>query len=247
MIKRKGLKKVGGFMRKSKILVVEDEAEIGLLIKKYLEVEGYQVLYKEDGEQGLEAFKEDVFDLVMTDIMMPVMDGVELCQNIRKISHVPIIFLTAKDEELDKLQGLMHGADDYITKPFSIREVVARVKSLLRRYLELSQPVLTTTELIYGLLKIDLTNELVYKDQVLLPLRIKEYELLSLLAKKPGKIFTKSEIFEKVWHDKYMGDDNTLSVHMRRLRKKIEDDPTNPKYIQTVWGLGYKFISEDEL
>lgn len=232
-------------MRKSNILVVEDEVEIGLLMKKYLEVEGYKVVFKGDGLAGLHAFKKEVFDLVITDIMMPEMDGIELCQNIRKISHVPIVFLTAKDAEVDKLQGLMHGADDYITKPFSIREVIARVKSILRRYLELNQPVLPSTEFIYDRLRIDFTNEVVYKDDLLLPLRIKEYEILSLLAKKPGKIFTKSELFEKVWHDTYMGDNNTLSVHMRRLRKKIEDDPTNPRYILTVWGLGYKFVSED--
>lgn len=232
-------------MRKSNILLVEDEVEIGLLMKKYLEVEGYKVVYKEDGRQALNAFKKEVFDLLITDIMMPDMDGIELCQNIRKISHVPIVFLTAKDAEVDKLQGLMHGADDYITKPFSIREVIARVKSILRRYLELNQPVLPSTEFIYDRLRIDFTNEVVYKDDLLLPLRIKEYEILSVLAKKPGKIFTKSELFEKVWYDTYMGDNNTLSVHMRRLRKKIEDDPTNPRYILTVWGLGYKFVSED--
>lgn len=232
-------------MRKSNILVVEDEVEIGGLIKKYLEFEGYKVVYKEDGKQGLEAFNQDVFDLVITDIMMPEMDGIDLCKNIRQLSNVPIMFLTAKDEEIDTLQGLMHGADDYMTKPFSIREVIARVKSLLRRYLELSQPLLPSSVLEAGHLKIDFTNQTVYKDGELLPLRIKEYELLALLSKKPGKIFTKGEIFEKVWQNAYLGDDNTLSVHMRRLRQKIEEDPKNPKYIQTIWGLGFKFMIEE--
>lgn len=232
-------------MRKSNILVVEDELEIGNLLKKYLEFEGYHVVHKEDGQAGLKAFNKELFDLVITDIMMPVMDGIELCGHIRENSNVPIMFLTAKDEEIDTLQGLMQGADDYITKPFSIREVIARVKSLLRRYLDLNQPMLPSSILEIGHLKIDFTNQTVYKDDEVVPLRIKEYELLALLAKKPGKNFTKADIFEKVWQNAYLGDDNTLSVHMRRLRKKIEEDPNNPKYIQTIWGLGYKFVVEE--
>ena len=232
-------------MRKSNILVVEDELEIGNLLKKYLEFEGYYVVHREDGQAGLEAFNKELFDLVITDIMMPVMDGIELCGHIREKSNVPIMFLTAKDEEIDTLQGLMQGADDYITKPFSIREVIARVKSLLRRYLDLNQPMLPSSILEIGHLKIDFTNQTVYKDDEVIPLRIKEYELLALLAKKPGKNFTKADIFEKVWQNAYLGDDNTLSVHMRRLRKKIEEDPNNPKYIQTIWGLGYKFVVEE--
>lgn len=233
-------------MRKSSVLVVEDEREIGILLKKYLENEGYQVVLKEDGVQGLNAFKKDVYDLIISDIMMPNMDGITLCNQIRHISNVPIIFLTAKDEETDKLIGLMQGADDYITKPFSVREVVARVKSTLRRYLELNQGVPMNAVMETGDLMIDFTNCIVEKNGSELQLRSKEFEILALLAKSPGKVFSKGKIFEAVWHNEYLGDDNTVMVHMRRLRKKIEDDSNNPRYIQTVWGLGYKFLNEDK-
>jgi len=233
-------------MRKSNILVVEDEREIGSLIKKYLEAEGYHVVYKENGKEGLDVFNSELFDLVITDVMMPVMDGIDLCKSIRSFSNVPIIMLTAKDEEIDTLKGLKHGADDYMTKPFSIREVIARVKSLLRRYLELSQPLIPASVLEAGDMVIDFSNETVTIDGELIQLRIKEYELLSVLAKRPGKIFTKGEIYESVWQNAYIGDDNTLSVHMRRLRQKIEKDPKNPRYIQTVWGLGFKFVAGDK-
>lgn len=233
-------------MRKSNVLVVEDEKEIGLLLKKYLEVEGYNVVLKEDGLQGIDAFENDVFDIVVTDIMMPRLDGVELCKLIRKQSNVPIIFLTAKNEEVDKLIGLMQGADDYITKPFSIREVVARVKSMLRRYLELSSGELPAAHLEVDGLVIDFTNCTVHKNGELIPFRSKEFEILALLAKTPEKVFSKGQIFEKVWNTQYLGDDNTVMVHMRRLRKKIEEDSNNPKYIRTVWGLGYKFSLKED-
>lgn len=237
----------GGIMRKSNILVVEDEKEIGLLLKKYLESENYNVVLKEDGVQGLEAFKADVFDLVISDIMMPRMDGIGLCTSIRRLSNVPIIFLTAKDEETDKLIGLMQGADDYITKPFSVREVIARVKSILRRYLELNQGLPPSAIFECGDLSIDFTNCVVKKGDEPVQLRSKEFEVLALLAKSPGKVFSKGKIFESVWHNEYLGDDNTVMVHMRRLRKKIEDDSNNPRYILTVWGLGYKFATEDDI
>ncbi|MCH4886776.1 response regulator transcription factor [Acidaminobacter sp. JC074] len=233
-------------MRRSKILVVEDEREIGLLLKKYLEVENYDVVCKEDGKRGLNAFNEDVFDLVISDIMMPEMDGVALCKAIRKISNVPIIFLTAKDDEVDKLLGLMQGADDYITKPFSIKEVVARVKAILRRYLELSQGVIPVAILEGEDISIDFTNNTVIKNGQEVSLRTKEYEILELLAKQPDKVFSKGQIFEKVWGSEYLGDDNTVMVHIRRIRNKLEDDPNEPRYIQTVWGLGYKFTLKDE-
>jgi len=233
-------------MRKSNILVVEDEKEIAILLKKYLEVEDYGVVLAEDGVEALKAFDDELFDLVVTDIMMPNLDGVELCKQLRKKSNVPIIFLTAKDEEVDKLIGLMQGADDYITKPFSIREVVARVKSMLRRYLELSTGVLPTTVLEAKGLTIDFTNSKVFKDGHEIPFRTKEFEILALLARTPEKVYSKSQIFEKVWHNEYLGDDNTVMVHMRRLRKKIEEDSNNPKFIKTVWGLGYKFSTKDD-
>jgi DNA-binding response OmpR family regulator len=236
----------GSLMRKSNILIVEDEKEIGLLLKRYLESEGYGVVHAEDGVEGLEAFSKEVFDLVITDIMMPRMDGVELCIQLRKKSNVPIIFLTAKDEEVDKLIGLMQGADDYITKPFSIREVIARVKSMLRRYLELSQVAPPTAILKARDLEIDFSNGSVKKKGVLINLRTKEFEILALLAKTPEKVYSKGQIFEAVWHNEYLGDDNTVMVHMRRLRKKIEDDSNAPLYIKTVWGLGYKFSLKDE-
>lgn len=230
-------------MTKSNILVVEDEREIGILIKKYLEKEGYNITLAEDGLVALEKFNTEKYDLVVTDIMMPNLDGVELCKKIRKISNVPIIFLTAKDEEVDKLIGLMLGADGYITKPFSINEVVARVKSMLRRYLELNLGKLPMDSFKIDNLEVDFTNSKVFKNGEEVQLRSKEFEILSLLIKSPDKVFSKSQIFASVWGDGHSGDDNTLMVHMRRLRTKIEDDSNNPKYIKTVWGLGYKFVS----
>jgi len=233
-------------MRKSKILVVEDEREIGLLLKKYLKNEGYEVICAEDGQKGLNCFLEDVFDLVITDIMMPVMDGIALCKEVRKQSNVPIIFLTAKDDEVDKLIGLMQGADDYITKPFSIKEVVARVKAILRRYLELSKGIIPTATLDQKGVFIDFNHGIVKKNDEVVSLRLKEYEILKLLAKQPEKVFSKSQIFESVWGSEYLGDDNTVMVHIRRIRNKLEDDPNEPKFIKTVWGLGYKFTLKDD-
>jgi len=233
-------------MRKSKILVVEDEREIGLLLKKYLEAENYDVVCAEDGKKGLKIFNDDLFDLVISDIMMPEMDGIDLCKAIRKTSNVPIMFLTAKDDEVDKLLGLMHGADDYITKPFSIKEVVARVKAMLRRYLELSQGVIPVSILEGQGMSIDFSNNTVKKHGEEINLRTKEYEILELLAKQPDKVFSKGQIFEKVWGSEYLGDDNTVMVHIRRIRNKLEDDPNEPKYIRTVWGLGYKFTLKDD-
>lgn len=233
-------------MRKSKILVVEDEREIGLLLKKYLEVENYEVVCAEDGKKGLQFFNDEVFDLVISDIMMPIMDGIDLCKEIRRKSNVPIIFLTAKDDEVDKLLGLMQGADDYITKPFSIKEVVARVKAILRRYLELSQGVIPIAILEAKGVYIDFSNAVVKKNDEEVTLRAKEYDILSLLAKQPEKVFSKGHIFESVWGSEYFGDDNTVMVHIRRIRNKLEDDPNEPKFIKTVWGLGYKFSLKDE-
>ena len=226
-------------MRKSNILVVEDEKEIGILIKKYLEVEGYNVTLASDGLFGLEIFDEDIYDLVISDIMMPRLDGIELCKKIRKKSNVPIIFLTAKDEEVDKLIGLMLGADDYITKPFSVREVVARVKSILRRYLELNQIDPPVSTLTVNDLVIDFSNSTVTKGGEEIQLRTKEFEILSLLAKSPEKVFSKNQIFETIWHNEYLGDYNTVMVHMRRLRKKIEEDSSSPKYINTKSKIRY--------
>ncbi len=233
-------------MKQSKILIVEDEVEIAFLIKKYLEKEGYAVSLAEDGMVGLEVFKRDKFDLVITDIMMPNLDGVELCKKIRKESIVPIMFLTAKDEEVDRLIGLMLGGDDYVTKPFSINEVVARVKAILRRYLDLNKQEGSNDIVILDDLFIDLKNSIVKRNDEEIHLRVKELKILELLAKTPGKVFSKSQIFESVWESKYLGDDNTVMVHMRRLRKKIEVDPNNPKFIKTLWGLGYKFAKKEE-
>lgn len=232
-------------MRRSNILVVEDEREIGILLKKYLEIEDYNVVYAEDGEVGLAAFKDRVFDLVISDIMMPNMDGIEFCTHIRKLSNVPFIFLTAKGDEVDKLVGLMQGADDYITKPFSIKEVVARAKSILRRYLELNVNEILNERLETGDLVIDFSESKVFKGGQEVTLRQKEYEMLALLAKSPDKVISKAQIYESVWHSEYLGDNNSLMVHMGRLRQKIEDDTSNPVYIQTVWGLGYKFTPKE--
>lgn len=233
-------------MEKSKILVVEDEREIGLLLKRYLESEGYEVYCADDGEAGLKLFQSMAFDLVITDIMMPVMDGIALCKNIRKDSNVPIAFLTAKDDEVDKIIGLMQGADDYITKPFSIKEVVARVKAMLRRYLELSKGIVPVHILEGKGLYLDFDAGIVKRNNEIVQFRTKELQILKLLAMAQDKVFSKGEIFETVWGNKYLGDDNTVMVHIRRIRNKLEEDPNEPKFIKTVWGLGYKFTMKEE-
>lgn len=225
---------------KIKILVVDDDYEITDLVVKYLEVEGYAVDKAYNGKDALILFKNNNHDMVISDIMMPEIDGLNLIKKIKELGNPIIILLTAKDKEVDRVIGLKTGADDYVVKPFYMNELVARVESHLRRYKDNKEG--DNSILIFGDLTIDIAKAIVTKKDAAIKLRAKEFELLVFLARNESRVFSKDQIFNNVWNEEYYEDDNTVMVHIRRLRQSIEDDPSNPKYIQTIWGLGYKFV-----
>lgn len=222
-----------------RILVVDDEINIVEIISYNLEKEGYTVLKAYDGEEGLKMAKEENPNLVLLDIMMPKMDGFQVCREIRTFSQVPIIMLTARAEEVDKVLGLEFGADDYVTKPFGVRELMARVKANLRRSVE---PHITeTTKLDFGRLVIDFGKVDVIKDGEALELTPNEFELIKYLASEEGRVFSREKLLEEVWGYEFFGDVRTVDVTVRRLRMKVEDDSSNPSYIKTKVGAGYFF------
>ncbi|ENQ3078038.1 response regulator transcription factor [Bacillus sp. WLY-B-L8] len=224
-----------------KILLVEDDVSIQEMVNGYLTKEGFVVAVASDGEEGLAKFSQDQFDLVILDIMMPKIDGLEVMNRIRKKSSVPILIMSAKDTDLDKALGLGLGADDYICKPFSMIELSARVKAGIRRSTTYSAPQQKQDDMIeIGNLKIDTANFTVQKNDEAIKLTSKEFELLKLFATNPNRVFTKAQIYSLIWNEEYYGDENVINVHMRRLREKIEDDPSQPQYIKTLWGIGYK-------
>ncbi|MEH7460273.1 DNA-binding response regulator [Bacillus pseudomycoides] len=233
-------------MEDIRVLIADDEKEIRDLLKKYLERELYTVDIAIHGEEALHLFEQNKYNLIILDLMMPKVDGIEVCRRLRNKTNIPILMLTAKDQEVDKVLGLGIGADDYITKPFSINEVVARVKALMRRFLILGSNANTQekTILTFKGLTIDVKKYTVNVDGQDIPLTGKELELLKFFASNPEQVFTKTQLFRNVWDSNYIEDDNTVMVHIRKLRKKIEIDPSNPKFIQTVWGIGYKFVGE---
>lgn len=222
-----------------KILVVDDEESILELLRYNLEKEGYSVLSVQDGAEAIEMAKREKPDLVLLDLMLPVVDGLEVCRRLRQSSNVPILMLTAKREETDRIVGLELGADDYLTKPFGIRELLARVRAILRRtrgYEELGPSQRITVR---GLV-IDPERHEVIVCGKKVELTLKEFELLSFLARNPGRVFPREELLERLWDYEFLGDSRTLDVHIRHLREKIEVDPSNPIYIKTVRGVGYK-------
>ncbi|MHB0886562.1 MAG: response regulator transcription factor [Bacillota bacterium] len=224
---------------KPRILVVDDEPNIRELIRLYLGKEGFAVEESEDGEDALARVKANPPDLLVLDVMMPKKDGREVCREVRKTSSLPIIMLTAKNEEVDKVIGLEIGADDYLTKPFSPRELVARVRAVLRRARpaqEQAADVLTFPDFTVN----HDSRELRVRGQVV-PCPAKEFDLLWLFAKHPQRVFTREQLLQQVWEYDYFGDLRTVDVHVRRLREKIEPQPDEPRYIKTVWGVGYKF------
>lgn len=226
-----------------KILVVDDEKPIASIIQFNLEKEGFEALVANDGETAVAMVDAESPDLVILDIMLPRMDGLEVCRLIRQKSRVPIIFLTAREQEIDKVVGLELGADDYVTKPFGMRELVARVKALFRR---LQPPVAGEDRVQFGDLAIDLRTYEVMRAGVRIPVTFKEFELLKFLASSPGKVFTRRALLDEVWGYEYYGDTRTVDVTVRRLREKIEDDPGNPRYIATKRGVGYCFCDPRE-
>ncbi|EEM12997.1 MULTISPECIES: response regulator transcription factor [Bacillus] len=233
-------------MEDIRVLIADDEKEIRDLLKKYLERELYTVDIAINGEEALHLFNQNKYNLIILDLMMPKVDGIEVCRRLRNKTNIPILMLTAKDQEVDKILGLSIGADDYITKPFSINEVVARIKALMRRFLVLGSnaSVQEKTLLTFKGLTIDVNKYIVNVDGKEISLTGKELELLKFFASNPEQVFTKTQLFRNVWDSNYIEDDNTVMVHIRKLRKKIEADPSNPKFIQTIWGIGYKFVGE---
>lgn len=225
---------------KQKILIIDDDADLCRLLKNNLEPEGYQVCIRHDGVAGLEEAQNSDYQLIILDIMLPLINGYEVLKKIREKSFVPVLMLTAKDSEGDKVSGLRMGADDYLTKPFSNSEFLARVSSLLRRYTVFNTADSSGKTIVLGRLSVDKSAREVRKDGLPLELTAKEFDLLLFFAQNPGKVFTKKQIYRAVWMDEYAFDDNNIMVHIRRLRKKIEDNPENPIYILTVWGVGYK-------
>jgi two-component system response regulator RegX3 len=225
----------------TKILIIEDEISFSEALSFLLEKEGYSTVVAETGKQGLDAFKSDNFDLVLLDLMIPEVSGIDVCRTIRTTSAVPIIMLTAKDSEIDKVVGLELGADDYVTKPYSSRELVARIKAVLRRgSLDGDVTESTSVHSIAGI-KMDIERHQVTVNDAAINLPLKEFELLEFLMRNAGRVLTRGQLIDRVWGGDYYGDTKTLDVHIKRLRSKIEVDPSNPLLIQTIRGLGYKF------
>lgn len=228
------------------VLLVDDDPMITGPITRALEAAGYAVKIAHDGQSGLEIAIDPSVDLVVLDVMMPGMDGWQVCKELRAVSVVPILMLTALGDEIDRILGLELGADDYLTKPFSTRELIARIRALLRRVDLDSAQRRSNDVLVVGSLSIDLKKRRVYKDGQELHLRYKEFELLSLLAARSGEAVTRADLFDEIWGTDWLGDTRTLDVHIRWLREKIEDEPSNPCYIQTVRGVGYRFSIHHE-
>ncbi len=232
-------------MTGEKILVVEDEQNILEAIKYSMNAEGFEVYGAEDGEKGLEMAREISPDLVILDVMLPKLDGFEVCRILRRDMDIPVFMLTAKAEEIDRVVGLEIGADDYITKPFSMRELLARVRNALRRSSR-SGPGRDNsssgnTVIQVGNLKIDLTGHIALVSEKLIDLKPREFDLLAMLASSRGRVFTREQILERLWGHDYIGDSRTVDVHVRWIREKIEEDPSTPKKIVTIRGVGYRF------
>ena len=221
-----------------KILVVDDERTLVKGIKFNLENEGYEVECAYDGAAAVEIAREGKLDLVILDLMMPEVDGLEACMRIREFSNVPVIMLTAKSEDADKLMGFECGADDYLTKPFNILELKARVRALLRRS-GAAEQVKGAAMLEAGHIRLDTAGRAAWRDGVSVELTAKEFDLMELLLRNPGRVYSRENLLNVVWGYEYIGDYRTVDVHVRRLREKLELDPANPEYIRTKWGVGY--------
>lgn len=222
------------------ILICDDEKDIVGALKIYLADTNYRLFEANNGKEAVELVAREEIHLILMDIMMPVMDGVQAMVEIRKTSNVPVILLTAKSEDTDKILGLTVGADDYVTKPFNPIEVVARVKSQLRRYMQLGSGEMKKEEIIIGRIRLDDHSKTVELDGEAVMLTPTEYDILKLLMENPGKVFAPKEIYRAVWKDDPFGGENTVAVHIRHLREKVEINPSDPRYLKAVWGQGYK-------
>ncbi len=224
-----------------RVLVVDDEKLIVKGIRFSLEQDGMEVDCAYDGEEALELAKAGQYDMILLDVMLPKMTGFEVCQQIREFSNVPIVMLTAKGDDMDKILGLDYGADDYITKPFNILEVKARIKAIMRRTNRKNSEKETPKMIEKGDMRLDLEGRRVYIKNREINLTVKEFEVLELLMKTPGKVYSRENLLKLVWGSDYPGDVRTVDVHIRRLREKIEDVPGDPVYVRTKWGVGYYF------
>jgi two-component system response regulator RegX3 len=222
----------------TKVLVVEDETSYSEALSYVLRKEGFDVAIAETGPDALTEFDRNGADIVLLDLMLPGLSGTEVCRALRQISSVPIIMVSAKDTEVDKVVGLELGADDYVTKPFSPRELAARVRTVLRRAPE---PLQGPDRLEFGDVAVDTANREVTKGGAALRLTLKEFDLLCFLAANPNRVFSREQLMERVWGYEAAVDTGTLTVHVRRLREKVEDDPSRPQFLETVWGAGYRF------
>lgn len=223
-----------------RILLCDDEEDIVYALKIYLDNPEYEFFEAHTGKEALQVVKEQNIELILMDIMMPEMDGITAMREIRKFSNAPVILLTAKSEDLDKIMGLNAGADDYITKPFNPMEVAARVKSQLRRYMTLGGNVVQNHVVQNGGIELDDNSKEVYLDGELVSLTPTEYEMLKLFMEHPGKVFSPSEIYQYVWKESAIGSEGTVAVHIRHLREKLEINPAEPRYLKVVWGQGYR-------
>lgn len=233
------MKEVGSLSKK--VLVVDDEKLIVKGIRFSLEQDGMEVDCAYDGEEALSFAKQKEYDVVLLDVMLPRMNGFEVCQQIREFSNMPIIMLTAKGDDMDKILGLEYGADDYITKPFNILEVKARIKAIMRRNTRKTPEVEESKTIVYGDLKIDSESRRVFIAEKEINLTAKEFDVLELLVLNPNKVYSRENLLNIVWGYDYPGDVRTVDVHIRRLREKIEENPSEPKYVHTKWGVGYYF------
>ncbi|RHP33916.1 response regulator transcription factor [Lachnotalea sp. AF33-28] len=226
----------------SRLLIIEDEESIAELEKDYLELSGFDVEIETNGKVGLERALKEEFDLFILDLMLPEVDGFEICKRVRKVKNTPILMVSAKKDDIDKIRGLGLGADDYITKPFSPSELVARVKAHLARYERLIGSTTVENEIIeIRGLKIDKTARRVYVNGEEKQFTTKEFDLLTFLAQNPNHVFTKEELFNKIWDMESIGDIATVTVHIKKIREKIEFNTAKPQYIETIWGVGYRF------
>lgn len=226
-----------------KVLIIEDDISIAELERDYLEINGYVVDIENSGDTGLIKAKKEDYDLIILDLMLPNVDGFEICRNLRSEKNIPILMVSARKEDIDKIRGLGLGADDYVTKPFSPSELVARVKAHISRYerlVDTNKKDVSDTIKIRGI-SIDKSSRKVSVNGKEVEFTLKEFNLLLLLASNPNRVFSKEELFERIWGLDSMGDIATVTVHIRKLREKIEFDASNPQYIETIWGIGYRF------
>ena len=227
----------------NRILIIEDEQAIAELEKDYLEMNGFEITVCNDGQTGEELALTTDVDLIILDLMLPGEDGYEVCRKVREVKDIPIIMVSAKKEDIDKIYGLGMGADDYMTKPFSPSELVARVKAHMTRYSRLMHAKKNDSNEILDIkgIRIDKTSRRVFVNGVEKQFTTKEFDLLVFLAEHPDKVYTKQELFREIWGMESVGDITTVTVHIKKIREKMEDDPSTPRYIETIWGVGYRF------